>query len=66
MKAYWWQAGIHLEPESKEEREYLAGLLAVLDCVRVGHQVESPPLGVIETGYQEPVVGAHKLTDMGS
>ena len=24
MRVFWWQAGIHLEPESKEEREAMA------------------------------------------
>ena len=23
MKAYWWQAGVHIEPESPEERKAL-------------------------------------------
>ena len=26
MRAYWWQAGFHLDPESKQEREALERL----------------------------------------
>lgn len=27
MKVFWWQAGLHLEPETNEEREALVSLV---------------------------------------
>lgn len=58
MRVYWWQAGLHLEPESKEERaalgrlgEFFSGLGFLGDpddqlpeAGKASHVVETGPL----------------------
>ena len=33
MKAYWWQGGVHIDPETPEDVEALRGFFKVLDVV---------------------------------
>ena len=55
MKMYWWQHGLHIEPESKEEMQKLVVFADVLDGVRVYHQVPSGPVGGVKTGNKQTV-----------
>ena len=55
MKMYWWQHGLHIEPESKEEMQKLVVFADVLDGVRVYHQVPSGPVGGVKTGNKKTV-----------
>ena len=56
MKIYWWQGGVHIEPESAKEREALCKFTELLDVVRVCDGVERSPIGAVETGNQQSVI----------
>ena len=56
MKVYWWQGGIHIEPESAKEREALFYLTERLKLVQIGHGIEKSPFGTVETGDQQSVI----------
>ena len=56
MKSYWWQGGVHIEPESAEDLEILCKFTEFLDVVQVGHSFESSPIGTVETGDQKSVI----------
>jgi hypothetical protein len=53
MRIWWWQAGLHLKPETKEENEALKSLAA---CFRqLGYQRGAPELrGVPRSGPTQP------------
>ncbi len=61
MRVFWWQGGVHIEPETDEQRTLLVGLLAALDAVRIGHEVVPSGIRAIEFTDQQPVVGIHEL-----
>jgi len=42
MRVYWWQAGLHLRPESDEEGEALKSLEKLFRCL--GHHKGRPKL----------------------
>lgn len=56
MKAFWWQGGVHLEPDNEEEREVLRGFVKMLDLVEVHRKL--PPLerSVVEARHENFVV----------
>ena len=56
MKIYWWQDGIHIEPESAKERVALCNLTELLNLVQIGHGIERSPIGTVETGDQQSVI----------
>ena len=61
MKVYWWQGGVHIEPESQEEREALYFLTNKLNLVNLSHEIPAGPVGPIKGINQEPVVAVQDL-----
>ena len=56
MKIYWWQGGVHLEPETDEEREALFILTTQLGCI---YPRPDPFIGThIGQGANEEIIGA--------
>ena len=45
MKVYWWQGGVHIEPESTKEREALLIIIESLNLIDV-HDIEGNPYGI--------------------
>ena len=43
MRIYWWQAGLHMQPESKEDHEALVSYYHMLERVKLGHVREKVP-----------------------
>ena len=37
MRIYWWQNGLHIEPESKEDYPRLQALMKIFETAKVGH-----------------------------
>jgi len=44
VKVFWWQTGLHLEPESQNEFEALRLLVKSLNVVDVNHSVPRSPI----------------------
>ena len=44
MKIFWWQGGVHIDPENQEEREALIVLLDNLKILDVKEIIPTPPL----------------------
>jgi hypothetical protein len=61
MKIYWWQGGLHAEPESDQDRQALTALIGVLDRVRIGDEAHTGPIGAIQTNNKQPVIAVHEL-----
>lgn len=40
MRIYWWNGGLHMEPETKGDNEHLKGLLRIFETAKVG--IEEP------------------------
>lgn len=60
MKAFWWQEGLHIEPESKEERTALVLLLDSIRPVRLGNE-SGEFAGVFQKNSIELVIGDHQV-----
>jgi hypothetical protein len=54
MKVFWWQAGLHLEPESKLEFKMLNLLSSILNRSEVEQQIVAGPISG-NLGDQESV-----------
>lgn len=57
MKIFWWQAGLHIEPESKEERTALCLLLDSTRFTSIAADGLGQPAGVFLEQGSESVVG---------
>ena len=64
MKAYWWQDGVQIEPESKNQKAVLRILVRVLHFIGVKKEVFSGPVFTVETSDKQPVVPIHELEKM--
>ena len=55
MKVYWWQAGLHFEPESELDSVALTVLAKSLNLVDVDEQIVTGPI-VGNLGHEKPVL----------
>jgi len=60
MKVFWWQAGLHLEPESSIESESLKVLADNLKLVDISQNTPTGPING-DLRNENSVVGVHKL-----
>jgi hypothetical protein len=61
MKIFWWQGGLHIEPESKAEHEAIKILAESLNLVHVNPRLETGPI----TGnlcHDNTVIAVHELS----
>ena len=64
MRIYWWQAGVHIDPGTDEERKALGVLVRSLDTLDlVKDSLTSRPVRGVETGNKEEVVLGHDVPD---
>ena len=61
MKVYWWQSGLHLQPEDRAEDEALILLVDKLKLARVDHKIPTGPVQA-NLGNKDSIVGMHKLS----
>jgi hypothetical protein len=61
IRVFWWQGGLHLEPQTDEQRQQLVSLLRVLGGVRVDHESHASPIGAVHALDEKPIVGVHEL-----
>ena len=66
MKAYWWQGGVHIEPESDADRDTLVTFVNFLNVVRVEHQIPGGPIVAIKTGNEQPIIEVDKRDKGGN
>ena len=52
MRAYWWQNGLHIEPESEEDYPRIHALMEIFETVQTGHK-ESLNTQPIVTGSDQ-------------
>ena len=52
MKIFWWQGGLHVEPENDDERKALLTLSNTLDGVDLGQELLSGPSNAIDGNDQ--------------
>ena len=52
IRVFWWQGGLHLEPQTDEQRELLVSLQRVLELAEFDHQVHAGPAASVEFGDQ--------------
>ena len=56
MKVFWWQSGLHFEPESKKEFEALAILSESLNIGEFREKVESGPISGADFCNEKPIL----------
>ena len=56
MQVYWWQAGLHIKPETDEERNVLAALSDALYGLDLDFKPSPRPIFGAEGNHQEAVV----------
>jgi hypothetical protein len=61
MKVFWWQAGLHFEPESEEDSSALSVLAMSLNLVQVTEQINTSPIAA-DLGNENPVRGVEILS----
>lgn len=64
IRVFWWQGGLHIEPQTDEQRALLVGLWKMLDGVRVDHEVHTGPICAVERRDEQPVIGVHMAPDV--
>jgi hypothetical protein len=52
MKVFWWQAGLHIQPEDKKEAELLVGFVESLKFVDINQGVPTGPIDGIKLSDQ--------------
>jgi hypothetical protein len=66
VKIFWWQAGLHFEPENQSDFELLQNISASLDVVEIGQKVITGPIRGSDFRDEKPVVGVDKLSQVVS
>lgn len=61
MKIYWWQAGLHFEPQTEEEFKALTDLSELFHFTEFGEKVESGPICSANLIDENSVLGVHIL-----
>jgi hypothetical protein len=58
MKVFWWQAGLHFEPQNKEDSEALVVIAEALNVINVDQGVQTGPISG-HLANQDSVSGVH-------
>jgi len=61
MKVFWWQAGLHFEPESEEDSIALSVLAKSLHLTDVDKGLVGGPIGSANLSDDKSVVGVNEL-----
>ena len=61
MKIYWWQGGLHIEPQTDKEFAALAKVTEILEGewlngIKIYHSVPTGPVRGLESSNKKPVV----------
>jgi hypothetical protein len=69
MRSFWWQGGLHLEPETDSERSALVKIGEGLEALgllgsQFFNQPKSGPVAGGNLSNQEAVIGVHELPEV--
>lgn len=64
MRLLWWQDGLHVRPETANEREALKALVDALEGVQIDKGVPAGPIGAIQASDQQTVVRVDELAQI--
>jgi hypothetical protein len=64
MRIFWWQAGLHVEPESDHERTALLVLSESLNISGIKKQIVESPISIVEGNDQQAVASIDKLPEV--
>jgi hypothetical protein len=57
MKVFWWQGGLHLEPENKNEAQALVTVIESLNFIDIDQSSATSPLEGLLAGIKDMVEG---------
>ena len=69
MKVYWWQRGVHLDPESREERSALYAIteslkqFKSLKVIHLRDKVRTGDVIIREGNDEEPIVSVEQSSE---
>ena len=66
MKMFWWQGGVHIEPETNAEREWLLAGTQILLRGDIVFEALAGEIVAVEGDNQYPVVGVEKLEEIAA
>ena len=64
MRIYWWNNGLHVEPQTDAERDALATLTKSLDLADIGHDVPTGPTSAVDLNHKQAVVNVDVPLEM--
>jgi hypothetical protein len=60
MRVYWWQGGLHLQPDNEKESEALGVLVESLNFIDIDHGFPRGPRA--DSGNENSVIVMHELS----
>jgi hypothetical protein len=60
MKVFWWQGGLHLQPDDEKESEALGTLAESLNFINIDHSIPRGPS--VNRGNENSVIVMHELS----
>jgi len=60
MRIYWWQGGLHLHPESEEDREALNNLCEAFPALAAGRLERLMGRDIVESRDEQTIVAVHE------
>ena len=60
MRCLWWQGGIHVQPETGQERDALMVIATALHLVEPSDEIVPSPIGTVGVHDQNSVVSVHE------
>jgi hypothetical protein len=62
MKVFWWQNGLHIQPEDKAEDDALMLLVGKLKIVEAAHEIGDGTVRHIHLDNHDSIVAVNKLS----
>ena len=63
MRIFWWQLGLHIEPETHEENIFLEKCHDFLQNIKFDDGIDTRPgSGVVKADNEQPVVRSGKMS----
>lgn len=56
MRTYWWQGGVHIDPETDDNWDFLLKVINSLECTDLISKIPSSPVVIVDADDQDPVI----------
>lgn len=66
MKIFWWQAGVHVEPENKAERKWLYAMTQMLKRGDINIKEPTTPVPGFQSGDEKTVTRSNEARDVAT